>query len=79
MWNMVGRYSLVKLARFLLLHHLVVTLTEGKRKLYEVMTDPTVLLGGEGLTKKDKDSSKVQSSVMIFLKCVHYPPEKITF
>lgn len=76
---MVGRYSLVKLARFLLLQHLDVTLSEGKRKLYKVMTGPAVLLSSEGLAKKDKDSSKVQSSVIIFLKCVHYPPDKITF
>jgi hypothetical protein len=38
------------------------------------MTDPTVLLSREGMTKKDKDNSKVQAAVMILLKCVHYAP-----
>jgi hypothetical protein len=31
------------------------------------MTGPTVLLSSEGMTKKDKNNSKVQAAVMIFL------------
>ena len=34
--------------------------------LYKVMAGPTVVLSSEGLTKKDKDNSKVQAAVMIF-------------
>jgi hypothetical protein len=39
---------------------------------YKVMAGPTVLFSSEGLTKKEKDNSKVQAAIMIFLKCVQY-------
>jgi hypothetical protein len=45
----------------------------------KVIAGPTVLRSSEGLTKKEKDNSKVQAAVMKFLKCVHYAPDLIKF